>query len=310
MSISDSPDAFFVGVSRQVWNEIILHLQVCHFSISKKLDIAVEHHKPIIYNFGLLPKVSQLAWETSNVGPDPFATRLCLSHECIKCWEADLRYNERQEVLVCTYCGETYAFQHQVAYRRSSRKLILPRPYSPNFEKRVVYFRTWLHRLQAKERNKITKDVISKIANLLKKENVQVISYWVVRYALQRLKLQRYYANTVSIMNQLRGTPLVRLTKSQEQILVALFLELKDVYNQADNERVNMLSYTYVIKKLCELKGWHKMAAVIPSLKSNSRIMYQDQTWKQVCCLKRWTFIPSAQWIKQDTHGLSDKPRL
>lgn len=293
------------GVSKTVWDEIVQHL--C-YRINKAMDVSREPVKPIIYDFGILPRITQLTWIQTPT-QDPFSRRLVLGVECIKCWDDDLRFNERQDVVICLSCGETYAFQSRFEYRRKSRKCLLPRVYSSNFDKRIHYFRTWLLRLQGKEFNRVTRTAIEQVRTLLFKENTQAVSYWTIKSALRRLGYKQFYNHAVFIMKEIRGTPLVCLTKTQEHILQTMFLDLQDVYGSIYHHRVNMLSYCFLIKKFCELKGWYKMAKVIPLLKSHSRIVSQDQIWKSICTVKQWTFIPSAQWITLDTHALTDKPR-
>jgi hypothetical protein len=131
------------------------------------------------------------------------------------------------------------------------------------------------------------------IRDFYRKEHRTGIDYASVRRALKCLGLQKHYNHTVYIMKELRGRPLVTLSMAQEQKLLCRFLELKEVFECISDRRVNMLSYPYVIRKLCELEGWNRMAKIVPILKSFQRITSQDELWHEICNRKHWRFTPT-----------------
>ena len=151
----------------------------------------------------------------------------------------------------------------------------------------------WLLRLQGKEPCKITRDELDLVQAELVRENRLSVEYDLVKAVLRRLNMQRYYHHVVYIMRELSGHPLVQLTRRQEEILLQLFHQLEDV---SLYKRVNMLSYPYLIRKFCELRGWMEMAKVIPMLKSSPRLIQQDQLWHSVCRQKNWRFIPTSRF--------------
>lgn len=227
---------------------------------------------------------------------------------CPLCCETDLRYNSRFDVLKCFYCGHEVLYEEPMQYTRKSRKMMMARKFSGDFYKRVVHFKFWLKRIQGKEKHKVTSHMVEAVKALLQKDNCRVVHYWVIRNALKRLGYQDYYDHSIYIMSKIRGTPLVNMTRNQENILVQMFMELESVFGSLRDIRVNMLSYPYVIKKLCELKGWWLMSKIIPTLKSHTRIILQDQLWRRICTEKQWTFIPTAQWTSLDTRAPNKKP--
>ena len=220
-----------------------------------------------------------------------------------------MRVDTKMDVMVCAQCGCHEIYQDYITYTNKSRKLDVARKLSDNFYKRVVHFRYWLKRIQGKERHRVTSQEIEQVRQLLLKENHQGIHYWNVKNCLHKLGLQRHYNHCVYIMSQLRGRPLVTMTRNQEQILVEMFMKLQDSFVLLSHTRVNMLSYPFVIRKLCELKGWFNMARIIPTLKSNLRIMMQDDLWRKICESKGWRFIPTPQWSFLETRSLSGRAR-
>lgn len=279
-------------------------LQVPHFSHTKRLQLTLEKHLPVIYQPGgwepQLP-IDIVLWSLEK--PIPPWERIDWSR-CLHCGEQDsIAYVERRDVNQCQECGAEQTYNPPVLYRRDSRRLVVSRSFSPDFQKRSVHFRFWLRRLQGKERHRVPFGVIENIRQLLVRDNQHEVHYWNVRDALKRLGCSQYYDHTISIMSQLRGTPLALLTANQERLLEEMFLQLRIPFLQLEGDRVNMLSYPYVIKKLCEIRGWWKMARVIPTLKSHTRIVMQDLCWRKICAAAHWPFIPTPLWTAQETRS-------
>ena len=279
-----------------------------HFSHTKKLNLIHEPKLPIIYGPNLLPVLPPADSFLITGLPTEPAVRIA-THVCPQCFEEDMRVDTKMDIKVCAICGCHEIRDESFHYKLKSRQQTMARKLSSDFYKRVVHFRFWLKRLQGKERNNVTADDIQQVKQLLIKDNVRGVHYWNVRSCLQRLKMQRHYSHCVFIMSEIRGKPLVILTRNQEQVLVEMFMKLQEPFANLVNYRVNMLSYPYVLKKLCELKGWFNMARVIPTLKSGGRILMQDELWRRICESAGWRFIPTPQWSSLETRSLSSKPR-
>lgn len=301
----DNPAPLPLGLNPEIWLQIVDVLRIPHFSHTKKLNLSLQHKMPMIYNDVFGPVIQCQSLFVNYTGESPLERKMWLpTHRCGKCFEEDMRIDTRQDCLQCSYCGETTINPVNEQYVMKCRKQHIKRKFSDNFYKRVVHFRYWLRRLQGKERNKVTADVINKVRDLLINENKTAIHYWNIRNALRTLKLQKYYDNCVYIMSELRGKPLVNLSRNQENVLIEMFMSLKEAFSSLHQVRINMLSYPYLIKKLCEIKGWYNMARVIPTLKSHCRIVMQDELWRRICVYKGYRFIPTPQWT-----SLGSRPR-
>lgn len=298
-----------MGINADCWTQIKQHLCIPHFSHTKKLSLTHEKCIPVIFTDEYMPVLTCTFYAAKTV---LYIEKECVilnAQLCPNCLEEDLRYDERTDLRICAYCGDQSIPKDHSSYTRKSRKLLMARGISTNFYKRVVHFKFWLKRLQGKEKHQVTEDVIVQVRDLLHKENCRGIHYWNVRNSLKKLGLQKHYRHVVYIMSRIRGKPLVLLTRNQEEILVNMFMQIQDVFISLANMRVNMLSYPYVIKKLCEIKGWFTMAKIIPTLKSHSRIIIQDDHWRQICVGRGWRFIPTAQWTNLETRDLASRPR-
>lgn len=304
--VNHSP-LFPLGLSKTHWKGVVQVLKVPHFSHTKKLDLIHETRIPVIYGDYLLPVVPWIDTLFTYGMPTEPAVRIA-THVCPQCFEEDMRIDSKMDVKVCAICGCHEIYDEPFSYKRKSRQLTTARKLSTDFYKRLVHFKFWIKRIQGKERHQVTGEDIEQVRQLLVKDNMNGIHYWNVRNCLQRLKMQRHYNHCVYIMSKIRGKPLVMMTKNQEQILIEMFMTLQHSFSLLSSSRVNMLSYPYVIKKLCELKGWFNMARIIPTLKSNVRIMMQDDLWRKICEDKKWRFIPTQQWSSLETRSLMGRP--
>lgn len=293
-----------MGLTRSAWTAIVRYLQVPHFSHTKRLHLTLQKEFPVIYQEGgLEPQLPLTVHLWVSGTPDEPLERLDWSR-CLGCGEQDsMRYCERRDINQCQECGTEQIYHPDVNYKRDSRKLVMARQFSREFYKRGVHFRFWLRRLQGKENHHVPFAVMEEIRQLFVHDNQREVHYWNVRDALKRLGHSQYYDNTISIMARLRGTPLAWLTPNQEQLLEQMFMTLQKPFEELEGQRVNMLSYPYVIRKLCEIRGWWKMAKVIPTLKSPGRIIMQDMAWRKICMVSGWPFMPTPLWTAQETRS-------
>lgn len=297
-----------IALNSEVWENIKKVLCIPHFSHTKKLDLIYQNQIPVIFGFNVKPVLSCVSLFLDTEYKNEQTIRL-YTGLCNVCYNEYLNHNQRLDLMVCGYCGTTSTYNEVSWYTSSNRRNKVARKFSNDFHKRVLHFKYWLKRLQGKEKQVVPHEVISRIKTHIKVQNVKGIHYWIIRNALKSLGLQSYYPNTVSIMCSIRGKPLFKLDRKHEEELVSTFLSLQDVFSTLKSKRVNMLSYPFVIKKICELKGWKKLANVIPTLKSHSRLLSQDMMWREICTLKNWDFTPTAQWSFLESRSLSSKPR-
>lgn len=290
-----------VQVAHSVWRSIVTTLRCPHFSQSKKLGVDCVDSLRCIYDFFPCAPVPPFSIEPCSCPPEARRINPCF---CKNCWQTDTTiFDQRQDLCVCQYCGETSIPTETPGYTRKSRRLYRPRKYSDNFYKRGFHFRSWLLRLQGKERRRVPGSVIDQVRTLLEKDGIVSLNYWIVRSALKHLGHTQYYNNCIQIMATIRGRPLFTLTQAHESALLCMFMSLRDVYTKVTDERINMLHYAYVIRKLCEIRGWTRASRCIPLQKSSVRIQLQDLVWKRICEEKGWPFTPTALQTRLDTRS-------
>jgi len=288
-----------LGISCRTWLSIVSALRVPHFSFTKRLGLQHETDLPVIYDEYFSPRVIKFQWLLQD--PRPCRLKRTSTHICPECFEDVYLHNERLGVLVCEHCGSHAPYHVSFSYRQSNRSRILPRLYSNDFYKRCVHFRYWLLRLQAKERSQIQGSDVDVLRRYLDATRMTP-DYWNIKRAMKACHMQKYYDHVVSVMKELTGYPLLMMTPMQEKTLVKRFMGLQRVYSQIRQERVNMMSYPYLIKKFCELEGWYSAANVIPTLKSQIRIQQQDRIWYYICKVSRFSFTPTGPSLAVENH--------
>lgn len=206
---------------------------------------------------------------------------------CKRC--SSNRFVVRKENRICVFCGES-------GYYEESSVHFSPAPvriFNPNANKRITHFKNWIARLQGKERCSISRESLDAIDARIAMYPNTMSEYDRIKLAMRELGLQRYYGNVYYVMRQLLGYSLVEFRKINEARLLALFMRVQEPFTRTQNERTNMLSYQFLIRKFCELLGY-KVAEYIPLLKSRANLQKQDMLWSRVCAELGLPFYPSV----------------
>ena len=162
---------------------------------------------------------------------------------------------------------------------------------------RVNHFKEWLKQIQAKENTEIPESVIDGVQAELKKMRIspEDVTHSKVRAILKKINMARYYENIVYIIHRISGVPPPTITFESEQELVRLFKQIEEPFQQyKDKERKNILRYSYILCKLCELLELDEILHCFKLLKNRDKLIRQDVLWKQICVHNRWQFIPSV----------------
>ena len=284
------------GVHKDLWLSIRTRIQAPNFRSTRRTGLLHEPHVPNIlpslsvvlhthrednclyYFFSSLIKTKRL--------------RPCFSHRCSQCYSQDLRIHYSEAVSICANCGysndyldmSNSSYSQAVGPSTSIGSMVQthPRQHMLCFYKRRNHFRYWLARMQGKETNRMTRAMIDSVEREISRCHDQP-TYDSIRSALKRLGLQRYYNNTYSIQRSLIGHGLMELSRRQEEKLVKLFVKIQEPFAKHAGERVNMIYYSYLIKKLAEILHWPTVARSMPPLKSISKTRQLDILWANIC---------------------------
>lgn len=293
-------------VNKTVWNITLDRLHEAPLAYTKRMDLMHEKTISRIYGycvFHALP-TSQVQWKS----PLQFKRLIPINHEiCRMCYNQDLRINVSEGTLICSHCGFiaddhinssescSYTQSFAIMSSHSRNKQQIPRKHSESIYKRCNHFRETLLRLQGKEKLKISETDINRIRDEIKKRNLKEdeLTADLLKKILRHLSLQRYYNHVYYIIMTITGYPLVNLEPHHYQHLVSMFIKIQRPFAIHAPTRANMISYIYIVKKLCEILGWVEISECLPHLKSRSKLLQQDEIWRKICLSVGYPFYSS-----------------
>lgn len=230
---------------------------------------------------------------------------VCLSQDhdlCPNCGIVMLR-EHRLTMPVCRTCGEVQNSLVMVQSFNNASYGNAPasgggRRTTTYMYKRTNHFLDHLKRVQAKETTSVKSAVVEAVENELRKERIYLndrrITTTKVRSILKKLKLQKFYNHVFAITARLSGRSAPTLTNVQEEKLLAMFQMIQKPFERhCPPDRTNMISYSYVLRKLVEVLGWHDLVDFFPLLKSRQKVYLQDRIWKNICEDVGFTFFRS-----------------
>lgn len=165
---------------------------------------------------------------------------------------------------------------------------------------RKVHFRLYLTRFQWRETMVVPIDVIWHVSNFLAQcgftsKNTTVAD---VRWALQELRLSKYYNNITQVYCRVCNQSPPCLSPDETTKFFQMFDEIQDIYYQLHHQsRTNFLSYQYVMYKLCELQGLYVYLPFFKMLKGDTNLLAHDDIWKEICDILDWTFIETSPTV-------------
>lgn len=211
---------------------------------------------------------------------------------CETC-EEEMTLKKDHGIYICTSCGRT----NSVLVEADSGKISLPEGVKYSIYQRKNHFREWLNQIQAKESTDIPTEVLDMIVLELNKihfENLAELNPSLIRNILKKLNLSRYYENVFHIIYRLNGLQPPTLSREVEERLLTYFKQIEEPFRLYKKEgRKNILRYSYILYKLCELLELDEFLRCFRLLKNRTKLIEQDTVWASICKHLGWEFIPS-----------------
>lgn len=150
---------------------------------------------------------------------------------------------------------------------------------------------------QAKESTEIPDIVYHNILAELKKmkiNNTKHVTIQQVRYILKKLKYNQYYEHTVFIVSKITKRPPPVLSRDIEEKIKIMFKQIQEpFYLYCPSDRLNFLSYSFVLHKIFQILGLNEYVHYFDLLKSREKLRVQEEIWKKICNHLGWPFYPS-----------------
>jgi len=143
---------------------------------------------------------------------------------------------------------------------------------------------------------------IAKYPNLLTKGQITVPK---ICEFLKHLGLSKFYEHAHFISLTFNNVRPIEITSDQEKILCQMFEDIQVPFHMycrrprgtlkspATRRRNNMMSYTYLFYKFCQLKGWDYLLPHFKLLKSWDNLLDYDCKWRKICNYLHWEFLPT-----------------
>lgn len=164
--------------------------------------------------------------------------------------------------------------------------------------KRLSHFREWLTQFQAKESTDIDEDVYKDIVNELKKQRItdpKKLNRERMQKILFKLGYSHLYEHIPYIINKLSNIPPPKISPDIEKKFYNMFMMIQKPWElYKPKGRKNIISYSYIIYKFCELLELDNLLKYFPLLKSGKKLMEHDEIWKKFCKYLKWEFYPTS----------------
>lgn len=225
--------------------------------------------------------------------PDRSKVSITEPLKCIECG-AEKIIDQSEANVVCKECG-AFELINIEAEKPSYKEISSDKPGYPY--KRINHFNEWLSQFQAKESSEIPAEIYNIIIAELRKNRItdfKKIKLKQMKIILKKLSLATYYEHVVHIISKLSGVPPPVIDRDTEEKLRKMFRQIQVPFEKhRPKERINFLSYSFVLHKLCQLLELDDFTKCFPLLKSREKLRQQDVIWKGICQDLKWEFIPS-----------------
>jgi len=210
-------------------------------------------------------------------------------------------FTEDAVARVCTECGASSDIAINSNDRTNIGAVAYGTEYMPpsGMYKRSAHLIEFLNQIQGECSSAITPENMAAVREQLRKMRIEPAETSLVhiRDALKRLGLAKLYEHTPNILTQIKGNA------HTIKISPHLVLELQNMFEAMQHpfqkvakksQRKNMLSYSYVMRKCCQLIGVDDLLPYLPLLKSRTKVEQLDNMWREICNDLGWEFIPSV----------------
>ena len=215
------------------------------------------------------------------------------SSKCINC-NNEMTNLVQEALIVCLNCG----YQDVLLAEQNRPIMLYDKKDGIHYSyKRINHFREWISQIQGKESTDIPNEVFERILNELKKEKITdttKLTPKFMRTILKKLRTHKYYEHTAYIINRINGIPPPQFSPELEQNLSNMFMQTQPLFiKYAPANRLNFISYSYILHKFFLILNMPEYLALFPLLKSRQKIAQNEEVFKKICKELKWTWIPS-----------------
>jgi hypothetical protein len=196
--------------------------------------------------------------------------------------------------LICLKCGKIHF--NMIEDNKSENNITNNKI---SIYQRKNHFKSWINSIQGKhnEINKIPDTVMEIIKKEIKIQNIKNITKSLLKKILKKKNLNKYYDQINHIMFLLTNKSPPIINKNDEEKLLEYFNLCEIAFEQFkknNKTRKNLLRYSYILYKLCELLEIDYLLDLFNLLKDRIKSLNQDKIWKFICNYNNWEFYNTA----------------
>lgn len=213
---------------------------------------------------------------------------------CKNCKKGKMINLQFEAISICCECGK-----QDVLLAEQNRPIMVhdKKDNSHYSYKRINHFREWCNQVQGKESTEIPDEVFEKILIELKKEKItdtKSITPKQMRGILKKIRTHKYYEHAPYIINRINGVPPPQFSPELEQTLANMFMQTQPLFiKYAPANRLNFISYSYILHKFFLCLEMKEYAMLFPLLKSRTKTAAMEEIFKKICNELGWKFYPS-----------------
>jgi hypothetical protein len=150
--------------------------------------------------------------------------------------------------------------------------------------KRENHLKERLTQIQGAQRNPVPLDVKEAVEAEISKYRIENPTDGQIRAILKRLGLHTYYEHVQSIRSEITGEAGPVINWAMTEKIIERFKEVQEAFERhKPPHRQNLISYNFILYKLCELMELDHMLAHLPLLKSRQKLQEADALWMCGC---------------------------
>lgn len=230
------------------------------------------------------------------------ASHVEANHICTSCNVA-LVVDTHMSTLVCPSCGLAQDYiensERNLSYdqeQHMSRTSLF-------CYKRINHMNDWLNSVTGMENTEIDPAVLEALRAELRKNkitNSQDITVDRIKKYLKKLRFVTLYEHAQYITLLLNGQRAPVFSPELRAKIIAMFNSIQEPFDRykmhPDNmhQRVNSMSYAYLLHKICQLLGEDWALPYFNLLKCPEKLFACDRIWRMICNELRWEFFPSV----------------
>jgi hypothetical protein len=271
------------------------NLELCRKRESEKVDINFFFSNKKNPNASITKKklLNEYIFMNDNVSQHDIDEENAALRICSLC-DTYMIISKNNDFFVCISCGALEPLMINIDSCCGSQN----ETYSKSsIYQRKNHFKEWLNKIQAKERIEISTETLDKINAEIRNLNITdltTLNIDTIRKILKKLKLTKYYEHAFHIIYILNGKSPISLTPNIEKDLIRYFKQIEEPFRKFKKRtRKNILRYSYILHKLCELLELDDILNNFILVKNRNKLVEQDAIWKSICKELRWEFIPS-----------------